>query len=265
MEGNQSAPHQPGKYIEWLSIGRTSWHGDSFACHALSLLLSLAKRCTDRVAVQRFVRFELRPADIESAPSDIRLTPLNAEIIARLRAHPDSANDAFASGLTFWDMGARTGFVWFDGDEPLCFQWQLTESDLRALRERSPWANLYPPLAAGTAQREKLWTFSCARRKGLASRFALAMLAEARRLGVTTLVTHVSETNEPALSLVTKAGWIRSGTIDRYAFDAPMLRHLNSSVAVHLRDSRPVSRRAGQSLVAALRSLYSCRVRSTAL
>ncbi len=234
---NTPAPAQPGKYIEWLSIGPTSWRGDSFVCRALSLVLDLAKRCTDRVIAQRFVRFELRPADLDSAPSDIRLTPLTAEIIEQLRAHPDTAHDAFASGLAFWDMGARTGFVWFDGDEPLCFQWQLTESDLRALRERSPWANLYPPLAPGMAQREKLWTFSSARRKGLASRFALAMLAEARRLGVTTLVTHVSEANEPALSLVTKAGWKRRGTIVRYAFDAPMLRNLSCSVAVHLRDS----------------------------
>ena len=164
--GNTPARGQPGKYIDWLSIGRISWRGDSFTIRALSLLLDLAQRCTDRVLVQRFVRFELRLADLESAPSDIRLTPLTAEIIERLRAHPDTVHDAFASGLAFWDMGARTGFVWFDGDEPLCFQWQLTESDLCALRERSSWANLYPPLAPGMAQREKLWTFSSAREKG---------------------------------------------------------------------------------------------------
>lgn len=239
MEPNQPASDQSRQHIEWLSIGHSSWRGGSFACRALYMLLRATTRITRRVDVQRFVRFELRAADGEVTPSDISLTPVNAEIIARLRAHPDSANEAFASGLAFWDMGVRTGFVWFDGDEPVCFQWQLTESDVRILRERSPCGNLYPPLAAGTAQREKLWTFSSARRKGVASRFALAMRAEARRLRVTTLVTHVNEANEPALSLVKKAGWKRSGSIVRYVFDVPMLRRLSSGVAVHLRDRQP--------------------------
>ncbi len=225
--------------VDCVCIGGTSWSGDSFASRVLFLLLSLASRFLDRVIVQRFVRFELHPAEIEATPSDIRLAPVSAEIIARLRKHPDAVNDAFASGLAFWDMGVRNGFVWFDGDEPLCFQWQLTEPDLWALRAQSEWGNLYPHLSGGMAQREKLWVFSSARRKGVASRFAGAMLDEARKRGVTTLVTHVSEANAPALSLVERSGWKRCGMIVRYEFDVPVLRNLKSSVAVHLRSAQP--------------------------
>jgi GNAT superfamily N-acetyltransferase len=239
MKTDPPSPAVQRIHVEWLCFGPIVWRGDSPLSRALIkltfLALRLANRFTDRIRIQRFVRFELHPADLEPAPSDIRLTSVNAEIIARLRTHPDAANDDFASGLAFWDLGVRNGFVWFEGDDPVCFQWQLTEADLCVLRERSPWGNMYPHLSSAMAQREKLWVFSSARRKGIASRFAVAMLAEARRLGVTTLLTHVSEGNGPALALVTKAGWARCGSIVRYNFDLAVLRQLKFSVAVHLR------------------------------
>jgi ribosomal protein S18 acetylase RimI-like enzyme len=221
--------------VERVCTGRVAWRGDSIAGFVLSRLLTAATRMSDRIVTMRFVRFELRPAAAESTPSDIRLTPVTAEIIAQLRAHPDAAHAAFASGLDFWDMGVRNGFVWFENGEPLCFQWQLTESDAAALRTRSDWSTLYPTLGPGVAQREKLWTFSAARRRGLASRFAAAMLAEARRQGITTLVTHVSAENAPALTLVEKSGWKRCGSIVRYEFDLPLFRSFKWSAAVHSR------------------------------
>jgi ribosomal protein S18 acetylase RimI-like enzyme len=247
MESEISGHRTQRTRIDWVCIRGMAWSGDSFASRTLSWVLAFMGRFVDRVTVQRFVRFELRPADVDTAPSDVHLTPLNEEIIARLRRHPDAVNEAFASGLNFWDMGVRNGFVWFDGDEPLCFQWQLTEPDLWALRARSEWGNLYPHLSGGMAQREKLWVFSAARRKGIASRFAGAMLHEARTRGVTTLVTHVSEANAPALALVERSGWKRCGTIVRYEFDVPVLRNLNSSVAVHLRSAQAGSARARMS------------------
>lgn len=233
MELTLPATATPATEIQRVCIGSTSWRGDSFIGAAVTWLLQFAARTTDRVVLQRFVRFRLRPATVASVPQDIRLTPITAGVIEQLRRHPDAAQANFASGLAFWNMGVRNGFIWMENGEPLCFQWQLTDSDLAALRRHSSWGNLYPPLGPGMAQREKLWTFSGARRKGIASRFAAAMLAEARRQGVTTLVTHVSADNVPALALVEKSGWTRSGSIVRYEFDIPLFRWLRWSVALH--------------------------------
>jgi ribosomal protein S18 acetylase RimI-like enzyme len=243
MESTLPARARPGVRVNRVCVGRTSLPGDAFAGAGLSRLLDLASRSTNRLTMQRFVRFKLRLADVDAKPCDIHLTPVNAEIIARLRAHPDAANNAFASGLAFWDMGARNAFVWFENGEPLCFQWQLSELDLSALRRHSSWSNVYPTIGPDMAQREKLWTFTAARRKGLASRFACAMLAEARRQGLTTLVTHVSEENLPALTLVEKSGWTRCGIIVRYEFDFPLFRRLQWSAAVHLDYADPSTAR----------------------
>jgi hypothetical protein len=182
------------------------------------------------------VRYRINVADTPPPPPDLRLTSLTDALVATLRTHPDRAQEAFASGLAFWEQGIRNGFVWLEDGEPLCFQWLLSEADAAALRVRSAWANMYPPLGPGIGQLEKLWTFSTARKKGIASRFALGMFAEARQRGVHTLITHIHEANDAARSWALKTGWHPYGSIVRYEFDVPVLRDLNLSVCAHCRD-----------------------------
>jgi hypothetical protein len=220
--------------LDWVCIRRSAWRGDRPWFGLLFGMLTSLSRVTPRVAVQRWVRFRLHPADVPLPEEGIRLTPVTEEVLAVLRAHPDFAEEAFATGLAFWDFGVRNGYVWFEDGQPRCFQWQLSAADTAALRERSPWGNMYPPLEAGMAHQEKMWTFSSSRMKGVASRFALAMFDEARRAGVTTIIAHINETNEAALALVNRTGWKPYGKIQRFNFHFPVLRTFDVTVAVHL-------------------------------
>ena len=232
---------QPQPRPDWVCVGHTCWRGDSAGCALSSRLLHFLGTVTSRVAVQRWVRYRIDLAHVPASTDEVRLTPLNDELVAGLRSHPDHAQEAFASGLAFWDYGIHSGFVWREEGESLCFQWLLSETDVAKLRARSPWANMYPPLPPGTAQLEKLWTFSTARKKGIASRFALAMFDEARRRGIRTLVTHIHEANEAARSWAQKTGWRAYGSIERFDFDVPVVRKLNFSICAHLRDREAAS------------------------
>jgi hypothetical protein len=221
--------------IDWVCVRRRAWRGDSQWCRLLYRVLTRLSGATSRVRVQRWVRFRLDPADVPLPESGIRLTPVSEQLLTALRAHPDHADEGFASGLEFWDFGVRDGFVWCEDGQLRCFQWQLSNADTAALRARSPWGDMYPPLAPGTAHQEKMWTFSSSRMKGVASRFALAMFDEARRAGVTTLIAHISETNSAALALVNRTGWKPYGKIERFYVDFPVFSSLNVSVAMHVR------------------------------
>ena len=226
-----SRPGRPS--TDWLCAGSACWRGDAPACTLASSLLDRVSSLTTRVAAQRWVRYRIELDRIAPSSEDIQLTALTDELVAQLRGHPDYAQDAFASGLDFWTFGVRGGFVWYENGQPLCSQWLLGETDTATLRTHSPWGGMYPPLPAGTAQVEKLWTFSTARQRGIASRFAAAMFDEARRRGVRTLITHIHEANEAARSWAQKTGWTAYGTIVRYTFDAPLVRSLNINVCAH--------------------------------
>jgi GNAT superfamily N-acetyltransferase len=222
---------------DWLCSGGVCWRGSSPGCGVASRLVDRLSGITTRVGVQRWVRYRVDLDRVAPPPDDVRLTPLTGELVARLRTHPDHAQEAFASGLEFWTLGARGGFVWYEDGEPLCFQWLLGDADIAALRARSPWASMYPPLAGHTAQLEKLWTFSTARKRGVASRFALAMFDEAKRRGFRRLITHIHETNDAARSWAQKTGWSAYGTIVRYTLDAPVARECNMNVCAHRCDA----------------------------
>jgi hypothetical protein len=221
---------------DWICARHSCWSGERSPVAALVDSLERLSHVTRRVSTERWIRYRIDLAQVVPAPDDVELTPLSPGVVALLHNHPDSAEDAFASGLEFWDLGVRDGFVWLDGGQPLCFQWLLSARDTATLRARSAWANMYPPLDDGTGQLEKLWTFSTARKKGVASRFALAMFAEARRRGYGALVTHIHESNEAARSWALRTGWTAYGMIERYSFDIPVVRDLNLSVCAHRRD-----------------------------
>lgn len=218
---------------DWVCTGHACRRGDAPVARFAPRVLERLSALTSRVGVQRWVRYRIDLAQVPPRADDIHLSPLDDEIVSRLSVHPDHAQEAFASGLAFWNFGIRGGFVWYEDGAPLCFQWLLTDADTAALRAQSPWAGMYPPLPAGTAQLEKLWTFSTARKKGVASRFALAMFDEASRRGVRSLITHIHEANDAARSWALKTGWTPYGMISRYTLDVPVIRRLNLSVFAH--------------------------------
>lgn len=222
---------------DWLCAGRTCWRGGAPVAATWSNLLVALHGMSERVGTQCWVRYRIDLDRVPPAPDDVRLTHVDEALVGRLKGHPDCAQQAFASGLAFWSMGIRSGLVWLEDGEPLCFQYLLSNEDVAALRAHSPWAFMYPPLDSGTAQLEKLWTFSTARQKGIASRYALAMFAEARAAGYRRLITHIHEDNGAARSWAQKTGWREYGTIVRYQFDLPVIRRLNLSVCAH-RSSR---------------------------
>lgn len=221
---------------DWLCAGSACWHGNAPGCTLASTLLDRFARATARVGVQRWVRYRVDLERIAPSTEGVKLTALTDDLVSELRQHPDYAQDAFASGLDFWTFGVRGGFVWYENGQPLCSQWLLGEMDTAILRARSRWGGMYPPLPPGTAQVEKLWTFSTARQRGIASRFAAAMFDEARQRGVRTLITHIHEANEAARSWAQKTGWTAYGTIVRYTFDAPIVREFNLNVCAHRYD-----------------------------
>jgi hypothetical protein len=222
--------------VDWVCTGRTCRRGDATGGARASRVLDRLSAFTARVCVQRWVRYRIDLDHVPPPDDEVRLTPLDDELVSRLSVHPDYVEEAFASGLAFWAFGVRGGFVWYEDGAPLCFQWLLTDADTATLRARSPWAGMYPPLAAGTAQLEKLWTFSTARKKGVASRFALAMFDEARGRGVRSLITHIHEANDAARSWAQRTGWKPYGTISRYTFDIPVVRRFNMSLCAHRSD-----------------------------
>jgi ribosomal protein S18 acetylase RimI-like enzyme len=220
---------------DWICAGHACWRGGAPVAAASSTVLGALNGISERVGTQQWVRYRIDLDRVPPAPGDVRLTPLDDALVGRLRSHPDHAQEEFASGVAFWDMGIRGGLVWLEEGEPLCFQWLLGNSDVAALRARSEWGFMYPPLESGTAQLEKLWTFSTARKKGIASRYALAMYAEASAAGYRSLITHIHETNDAARSWAQRTGWREYGRIVRYLFDVPVIRRFNLSVCAHKR------------------------------
>jgi ribosomal protein S18 acetylase RimI-like enzyme len=196
-------------------------------------VLGVAARCTPRVRVERWVRYRAGVPSAEPAVPPCALTRFDDAVVTQLRAHADATEPAFSSGLAFWAHELRGGYVWLEDGQPLCSQWLFTERDNRALRLLPEWAGMYPPLAPGTGQLEKLWTFSSARRRGVASQFAELMFAEAQRAGLQSLRTHIHESNVAARRWAQRTGWEPFGTIERFVFDVPGLRDPEMAICVH--------------------------------
>jgi GNAT superfamily N-acetyltransferase len=222
--------------VEWVCAGRRCMSGLSVPGALLTGALERASHLTSRVTVQRWIRFRAEPERVPPAPTDAALTPLSDGLVAYLKKHPDYAQVDFSSGLAFWEHGLRRAFLWIVDEQPLCIQWMFDAHDNAALRRLPVWANMYPPIPPGSAQVEKLWTFSTARQKGIATRFAAAMFAEARRRGFRELLTHIHEANAPARMWAQKTGWEAYGTITRYGVDLPGLRSPHISVSTHRHD-----------------------------
>jgi GNAT superfamily N-acetyltransferase len=236
-----SGKEVPHVHHGWICVGHIPVRASATTCRiAHSVCRIAATVLHGRVERDSWVRYHIRLSDAPEAPSDVCLTPLTDELIDRLRRHADHRADQLRSGLRFWDHGLRHAYLWMAGDEPLCVQWLLTPDDESRMRTLPHWSGMYPPLPSGCGQVENLYTFSGARRKGVATQFEHALFQLARRSGLRHLTTHIHGRNTAARDWADRAGWQAFGSITRTYLDVPMMR--SRSVCVHDVTSAPATR-----------------------
>jgi hypothetical protein len=226
---------------DWLCAGSQRWRISPFAARVSDNALRMLSRLTSRVASDAWVRYCIDLASSPAALSGASLTPVTDTIISELRNHPDREQNQLQSGFRFWDHGLKRAFVWLDEEGPLCVQWLLTERDNDRLLHLPKWSGMYPPIPKGYGQVENLYTFSTARRKGVASQFEFMMYEQAKRLELSVLVTHIHAGNTAAHGWAERTGWRPYGTIRRYTFDAPGVRE--RAVYVHRTQQSFLSKR----------------------
>lgn len=214
----------------WVCMGGRPWLLPSFAVTFWDGAMRTLGRVTSWVSVDVWVRYHIDLATVSREPSDASLTRVTDQIIDELRCHPDADQNQLRSGFRFWCHGLRRAFVWCSVEGPLCIQWLLTGSDTTLLRSLPGWAGMYHPLPPGYGQVENLFTFSTARRKGVARQFEYMLYDEARRLGLRGLYTHIHARNSAARAWAQRTEWREFGTIRRYTFDLPGLRPVSCYV-----------------------------------
>ena len=236
MKRSRRGTVQPA-LADWIALGRTGVRAGPVLRGCVSSAVGVVRSVLPtRVRAQRWIHYYVDlTGSLPALPPEVRLTRVTDEVIAQLRAHPEAAENQLKSGLRFWDHGLRRAYIWMDDHEPLCIQWLLTHTDHMALRSLPEWAGMYPPLPRGIGQVENLFAFATARRQGVASRFEYALYHEARRHGLTRLVTHIHEPNTAARGWADRTGWQRSGTITRVQVDLPWFR--GRSLYVHRQET----------------------------
>lgn len=210
---------------EWVCVGTAALACPAMVARASARAGAWAHRLAGhRVSRERWIRYRIDLGGVPPAPEGIRLKPVTDHFIHCLGSHVDRDQNQLRSGLRFWEHGLRRAYVWCDESGPLCMQWLLTRPDNALLRTLPEWAGMYPPLEGGWGQVENLFAFSTARRKGVATHFEYALYHVARDLGLSGLVTHIAESNEPARGWAVRTGWEAYGVISRFRIDVPALR-----------------------------------------
>jgi hypothetical protein len=221
---------------DWLCVGARCWGIGPRRAHALRRLLGIAAGAFgSRVTMHQWRRYHVSLEG--TAPASVELVPVTEALMHRLREHAE--RDQLGTAFHIWDIGIRRGLVWLDGDAPVCIQWLFTAADNPNLRRMGEWAGLYPPLPAGTGQVEGLYAFADKRRKGAATDFEFALYERARALGLSALVTHVREENEPTHRWAAKTGWTTIGTITRVVLDLPWLHSVPVCLHIGVTAARP--------------------------
>ncbi len=220
-----TSPTQLTQLREWICVGTTAWAPSPGVCRATARLGAWGHQVSPgRVPRERWIRYRIDLAGVPAVPEGVRLRPVTDHFIQCLKTHVDHDQNQLKSGLKFWEHGLRRAYVWCDESGPLCMQWLLMRADNALLRTLPEWAGMYPPLEPGWGQVENLFAFSTARRKGVATQFEYALYHVARDLGLSGLVTHIAESNEPARGWAARAGWEAFGVIARYRLDVPLAR-----------------------------------------
>jgi len=214
----------------WICIAGRCWSLPPFAATLCNAILRALARITSRVSSGVWVRYRIDLAETRREPSDASLMEVTDHLIAELRRHPDAKQNQLQSGFRFWEHGLRRAFVWYGDEGPLCIQWLLTGSDGARLQSLPVWADMYPPLPQGYGQVENLFTFSTARRKGVARQFEYMLYEEARHLGLRGLYTHIYAGNDAARAWAERTEWRAFGIIRRCTFEIPGLRGVSCCV-----------------------------------
>jgi hypothetical protein len=211
----------------WLHAHGRGRHLSGWAGEQLTeLLTALEPRSRDRLKSSSWRHFWIDLAHAPAAPADVQLEPLTQSLIERLRQHPECRANQLISGFRFWDLGLRRGFVWLWQGEPLCIEWLLLAQDNERLQALPGWAGIHLPLAPGEGRLENLFKFHHRNPppRDIALHFQHGLFAEARRLGVRQLYSHVHVDNKSATALALRSGRQQIGWIRRYELDLPALR-----------------------------------------
>ncbi len=210
----------------WLAVGHACVRMPARLVRAADRCLRVMTRLpTKRIGRERWIRWRV---DLEGhlAGRANLLVPLGEADIAGLRTHAEHDADQIVSGFRFWEHGLRRAYSIQQDGAPLAQAWLLTAQDNPRLRTLPTWSGLYPPLPDGVGQMENTHLFRAGRRNRIATEFMQAAFATAGSLGLAVLWTHIADTNTVVLARAERFGWHRCGTIVRYRFDVPGLRHL---------------------------------------
>lgn len=177
-----------------------------------------------RVVRQSWVRYRVEVSELPERPAEVVLEPITGRFMEHLRrCGASETENQIRTALRFWDGGLRSAFVWSEQGEPLCMQWLLHPRHFTALPRLGNWSGMFPPIPGDCGILENIYSFPGARERkpGAATKLAIAVMHEARRLGYRELRTHVVQANLPAHRWARRIGLEPYGIIDRYAIKLP--------------------------------------------
>lgn len=177
-----------------------------------------------RISRQTWVRYRIQLSKLPERPEDVALEPVSDSFIQSLRAGEEKFREnQIRSAVRFWDGGLKSAYLWGEDGEPLCMQWLLHPSDCASLPNLDNWAGMFPPIPQECGVLDNIYSFVAARQRkpGAATKLAIAVMHEARRLGFQELRTHIAQENLPAHRWARRVGLTAYGIIDRYAIKLP--------------------------------------------
>jgi len=212
---------------DWLCTNRRAVRISPTASRRIDVfgnaLIRLGRR--RRIARQLWVRYRIGLAQLPPRPADVRLEPMNGEFVESLKNGKEPMANQIRSAVRFWEGGLRNAYVWFEDGEPLGMQWLLRPGELATFPNLGPWAGMFPPIPENCGFLENVYSFAgpARPRPGAATKLAIAVAHEARRLGYSELRTHVPQNNLHAHRWARRIGLSPYGIIDRYTVKLPRL------------------------------------------
>jgi RimJ/RimL family protein N-acetyltransferase len=219
---------------EWYCTGTRCYRARPVFHLPHRVLLSLP-----RLRRETWMRYRLPLDETPLCGEDVPLTPVDEDLVERLRRHPEGEGDQLQSALRFWHSGFGDGFAWCEQEQPLCIIWLVTERHNPARARLGSWAGMYPALASGVGVIEGIYTFrrGLRRRGGAATSMALATFRRAKDMGLRELRTHIHHDNLAAQRWAARVGWRPFGAIHRYSLDLRGLRgrylYVHESARMH--------------------------------
>lgn len=208
--------------LEWFCTGNRCYHpGDR------SPLASLCRVPLPRLTRETWLRYRRPLAHLPPPSPEVSLEPVNAARMEMLRLHPERDQPQIRSAFRFWQAGFGDGYLWLEGNEPLCMIWLVLPHHAAGRAGIGEWAGMYPPLPSRTGIAEGVYAFRRGLRRpgGVATAMATALFHRARQTGLVELRTHIHAANAAAQRWAARAGWEPAGVIQRCSVDLPRLRN----------------------------------------